>query len=506
MQLLLSSALRHAEDLFGNQEAVVCGRKRLTYREFGARSRRLAAGLCRLGVRRGDRVATLLPNCHRYLEAYAAIPGLGSIIVPLNTRHTVREHRAVLADCGARLLLLDGARRNLAADLAGAVNSVVIVPDDYERLVAANTPMAFDDGADADDLAAIFYTGGTTGPAKGVMLSHRNLVLNAWQMIVGAGYDERDVFLHAAPMFHLADASSIYALTWRGARQVILPTFDPDAVLAQIARERVTCTILVPTMIAALLDRPALATTDRRSLRLILHGGAPIAADLLRRAIAAFGCSFMQAYGLTEASSHVALLPREEELLDDPRGRSTGRATLAVDLRIRRPDGAVCDPGEVGEVTVGGATVTRGYWNNPEATASAIRDGWFWTGDLGRLDDEGYVYLVDRAKDVIISGGENIYPREVEALLETHPAVATAAVIGVPDPTWGERVHAVVALRPGQRADPATLQAHCKARLAGYKCPRSVEFVDALPVSGAGKVSKRALRPRDRPPDQRQEP
>ncbi|HEX5498472.1 MAG TPA: AMP-binding protein, partial [Thermomicrobiales bacterium] len=334
-------------------------------------------------------------------------------------------------------------------------------------------PIAFDESLDADDLAAIFYTGGTTGPAKGVMLSHRNLVLNALQMIVGAGYDEQDVFLHAAPMFHLADASSIYALTWRGARQVILPKFDPDAALALVARERVTCTIFVPAMIAALLDRPGLASADCRSLRLILHGGAPIAADLLRRAVGAFGCSFTQAYGLTEASSHVALLPREEALLDDPRGRSTGRATLGVDVRTRRPDGAVCNPGEIGEVTVRGATITRGYWRQPAATASALRDGWFWTGDLGYLDDEGYIYLVDRAKDVIISGGENVYPREVEARLESHPSVSAAAVIGVPDPTWGERVHAVVALRPGSGASPTALQTHCKDRLAGYKCPRS---------------------------------
>jgi long-chain acyl-CoA synthetase len=438
----------------------------------------------------------LLPNCHRYLEAYTAIPALGAVIVPLNTRHTTGEQRAILADCGARLLIADVAFGQRAAELATAVETTLLAPNAYEDLLAATAPAALADDIGEEELAALFYTGGTTGPAKGVMLSHRNLVANAFHMTIGAGYDAADTFLHAAPMFHLADGSSIYALTWRGARHVILPAFEPSAVLATIAREQVTCTILVPTMLAALIEHPAAATTDLRSLRLVLHGGAPIAIALLRRAVATLGCSFIQAYGLTEGSSHIALLPREERLLDDDRARSVGQAAMGVELVVRRPDGTACPPGEVGEVTARGPNITHGYWGKPAETAAALRDGWFWTGDLAYLDAAGYVFLVDRARDMIITGGENVYSAEVEAALCAHPAVRAAAVIGLPDATWGERVHAVIVPRSGAAVDVAALGAFCHERLAGYKCPRSVEVVDRLPLSGAGKVLKRELRAR----------
>ena len=496
MQLLVTDSLRRAERLYGRGEAATCGEVRLTYAEFGARCRALAAALHRRGVGRGDRVATLLANCHRYLEAYIAVPLLGAAIVPLNTRHAAREQRAVLEDCGARLLLVDETHRDRAGELATAVGDVLLAPDEYERALAVGGEIESGPAIDEDDLAAIFYTGGTTGRAKGVMLSHRNLVANAFHITVWAGYDERDTHLHAAPMFHSADAASIFALTWRGARHAFAPSFEPGAVLDLIARERVTCTVLVPTMIGMIVDHPAVETADLRSLRLVIHGGAPISGALLGRAVETLGCSFTQAYGLTEASSHLAALPREETLLGDRRARSAGRAVMGVELVVRRPDGAPCAPGEVGEVTGRGPNFTRGYWNRPEETARALRDGWFWTGDLAHMDEEGYVYIVDRAKDMIISGGENVYSVEVEEAISAHPAVLEAAVIGVPDETWGERVHAVVVPRPGQALDEAGLRAFCRERIAGYKCPRSVEFVDVLPKSGPGKVLKRELRAR----------
>ncbi|MGH2352784.1 MAG: class I adenylate-forming enzyme family protein, partial [Chloroflexota bacterium] len=381
---------------------------------------------------------------------------------------------------------------------------VLPAPEDYEQLVTASAEVEVGDEVAEEDLAGLFYTGGTTGKPKGVMLTHRNLVANAFHMSIGAGYGEADTFLHAAPMFHLADGSSIYALTWLGARHVFLPAFDPAATLDLIGRERVTCTILVPTMINAVVHHPQVAEADLRSLRLILHGGAPIAAELLRRAVTTLGCSFTQAYGLTETSSLAAMLPREERLLDDGRSRSAGRAVMGLELAVRRPDGAECPPGEVGEVTARGPNVTSGYWNQPEQTAEALRDGWLWTGDLGRADHEGYLYLVDRRKDVIISGGENVYSVEVEAAVCAHPAVQEAAVIGVPDETWGERVHAVVVVRPGHTLDVAGLLAFCKERIAGYKCPRSMEVLAALPKSGAGKVLKRELRAQHWPDQERQ--
>jgi long-chain acyl-CoA synthetase len=267
-------------------------------------------------------------------------------------------------------------------------------------------------------------------------------------------------------------------------------------VLDQIARERVTCTVLVPTMIGTLVENPAVGRTDLSSLRLIIHGGSAISTAFLRRGVQTLRCSFTQAYGLTEASSHLAALPREENLLEDLRARSAGRAVMGVELVVRRPDGTQCVPGEVGEVAGRGPNFTCGYWNQPEETARALRDGWFWTGDLAHMDEDGYVYIVDRAKDMIISGGENVYSIEVEEAIAAHPAVLEVAIIGVPDDAWGERVHAVVVRRPGQTLEEAGLRAFCRERIAGYKCPRTIDFVDALPKSGPGKVLKRELRAR----------
>ena len=251
-------------------------------------------------------------------------------------------------------------------------------------------------------------------------------------------------------------------------------------------------------MIHALVHYSGSDTADLCSLRLIAHGGAPISPVLLQRAVATFDCSFTQAYGLTESSSFAAVLPREEELLDDERIRAAGRAAMGVDLVVRHPDGTVCAPGEIGEITGRGPNFTQGYWQRPEQTAETLRAGWFWTGDLAYADEEDYLYIVDRVKDMIISGGENVYSAEVEAVIAAHPAVQEAAIIGVPDERWGERVHAVVVVKAGQALDVADLRAFCRTRIADYKCPRSVETVEALPKSGAGKILKRELRAQHR--------
>jgi long-chain acyl-CoA synthetase len=433
-------------------------------------------------------------NCHRYLEAYCAIPGIGAVIVPLNTRDSAPEHRAILDDCTARVLLADDRNAARASALAADDLDVVLAPQDYERALETGPAVALDGAVDDGDLAAICYTGGTTGRAKGVLLTHRNLVANAFHITIAFGYSERDTYLHAAPMFHLADGSSIYALIWRGARHVFLPTFDPGQVLGLVQRERVSFTIGVPAMLGAHVQHPLLKSTDLQSLRLIAHGGAPISAALLKRAVAMLGCSFTQAYGLTESSSLASALANEETLLDDRRLRSVGRAVMGVKLVVRRADGSPCEPGEVGEVTGRGPNFTSGYWERPEETSAVLRDGWFWTGDLGSVDADGYVYLVDRAKDMIISGGENVYSAEVEAVLGAHPSVAESAVIGIPDATWGERVHALIVIRPGHTLEPQVLRDFCREQLAGYKSPRSFELIPALPRSGAGKVLKRELR------------
>ncbi|MEZ4569875.1 MAG: AMP-binding protein [Thermomicrobiales bacterium] len=413
MALMLADIIDQAERLYGANLAVVCGSTRLNYAEFGDRCRRLASGLRQLGIGAGDRVAVLMNNCHRYLEVYCAVPASGAILVPLNTRHTLEEHRRTLADCSPRLLIVDEDHRETALKIASAELQLLAAPDGYEELVARSTPEPFAGDIDEDDPAGLFYTSGTTGAPKGAVLSHRNLIVNAFNMIVGAGYQEADRFLHTAPMFHLADGSSIYALTWRGSRHVILPGFHPRSVLETIEHAGITCTIMVPTMIDAIVNDHA-ANGNLASLRLILHGGAPISADLLRAAVSFFGCAFTQAYGLTEGSSHIALLPHEERILDEPRARSAGREILGCEIVVRHSDGRPCQTGAIGEVTVRGPNITRGYWNRPEDSAQSIRDGWFWTGDLGYLDAEGYLYLAGRSRDLIISGGENIYASEVE--------------------------------------------------------------------------------------------
>jgi long-chain acyl-CoA synthetase len=495
VQQLVPDALRRAEKLYGGKLAVADGDTRLTYRELGARCRRLAGALTSLGVGSGDRVATLMANGHRYLECLFAVPGMGAVVVPLNNRLAVPEHRYILEDAGVRVLVVDEANAEVGQQLASAVKEVVVAPDAYDAALRDAREVALDGaGVGEGDLAGLFYTGGTTGAAKGVMLSHRNLVVNALHITIALGYTDDVVYLHCAPMFHLADGASTYAVTWVGGTHVFVPTFEPHAVLRSIEVHGVTNTLMVPTMLTAINNHPGVSAADLSSMRLVLHGAAPIATELLRQSIATFGCSFAQGYGMTEAAPLLTVLAEEETLVDDVRLRSAGREIAGVEVTVRRPDGSVCAAGEVGEVVARGPNFMRGYWNKPDETTAAMRGGWYWSGDLGYLDEDGYLFLVDRAKDMVISGGENVYSIEVEDALMAHRAVLECAVIGVPDEKWGERVHAVVVRVPGQDVEPADLVAFCKERIAGFKVPRSVEFMDTLPRSGAGKVLKRDLR------------
>ena len=490
----ISDMLRRAEKLFGSNEAAMDGDQRFTYAELAERCRRLASGLRSLGVDRGDRVATLMANGHRYLEAYFAVPGSGAILVPLNNRHALPEHQYVLEDASVRVLIVDAAHAAVGAQLRAPGRTVLVAPDEYEALLGRSEPTPLTGPVNEDDVAGLFYTGGTTGKAKGVMLSHRNVVFNALSVALSQNYSEHDAYLHAAPMFHLADGGSTYAITWLGGKHVFVPAFEPGAVLKAIESQRVTVSLFVPLMLLVLANDPRTPTTDLSSLRLISHGGAPIAASLLKRCIEVFGCSLSQGYGMTEAAPALTVLQREEELVGDARLRSAGREVVGVEVTVRQPDGSLCAPGQVGEVVARGPNFMLGYWHKPEETARVLRDGWYWTGDGGYLDDGNYLYIVDRLKDMVISGGENVYSTEVEDALFSHPAVLECAVIGIPDDTWGERVHAVVVFRSGQTATDEELTEHCRKLIAGYKLPRSFEFTDALPKSGAGKVLKRDLR------------
>jgi long-chain acyl-CoA synthetase len=487
-------ALRRAETIAIDREALVCGSVRLTYRQFGERLRRLHGALIGLGIAPGERVAILSFNSIPFTELYCGVSMSGRVQVPLNFRWAEPELAYALEDSGSRILFCD----RDPGPLADLVERVVRLDlDEYEQLLAGSETVDFDDqGIDQDDLAGLFYTGGTTGVSKGVMLTHRNLVANAWNVQITQPLTAADRYLVMAPMFHAAGSVSLLQSIFTGAAQVILPAFDPAVALDLIEQERITQTLGVPTMVAATVEEQLARPRDVSHFRGYAHGGSPIAMEVLRRGVQAFpDTAFIHLYGATETAPLVTGLADEVDLLGTEREKSAGQPVMGCQVVIRDPGGAPLPTGEPGEVTVRGANVMAGYWNKPEQTAAALRDGWYWTGDVGRLDDEGYLFLLDRSKDMIISGGENVYCTEVEDALYTHPAVLEATVFGIPSDRWGEAVHAVVVAREGETVDETTLIEHCRSRIAGYKVPRSIDFRDQpLPKSGPGKVLKRELR------------
>lgn len=485
----LIGPLRRAILVGADRPAAICGTVELTYRQTWERCRRLAGALAGFGLQRGDRVAIVGPNCHRYLELYQAVPGAGHVIVPLNQRHTDNELRYALEDSGARLLF---AGRDIG-DLGRCVEHVVDLADGYEELIASSPAIDFPDLGE-DTLAGLFYTGGTTGAAKGVMLTHANLLANGWHFQAFSVFRPHTRWLVAAPLFHAAGSVAVLPTVWHAGAQIVLPLFDPAVALDLVERHRVTDTLVVPTMLAAMNDEQLARPRDVSSLRSITHGGSPVATETLRRAHAAFpDAALANTYGATETAPLATTLRDEQEMLDDPRLRSVGHPIVGVEVAIFGPEDQRLGRGEVGEVVIRGNNVMAGYWNKPEQTATALTSGWYHTGDLGYMDDDAYVFLVDRAKDMIVSGGENVYSTEVEDALYRHPAVLEAAVFGVPDPKWGEAVHAVVV--PRAEVSEAELITHCRTFIAGYKVPKAIELRrEPLPKSGAGKVLKRELR------------
>jgi len=487
--------IRRAETVAPDREALVCGDTRLTYRQFAQRLRQLHGALADLGTETGDRVAVVSFNSIPFVELYCGTSASGRVQVPLNFRWAEPELAYALEDSGARLLFCD----RDPGELAQLVDRVVRIDlGEYDELLAASEEIPFDEQAvDENDLAGLFYTGGTTGASKGVMLTHRNLITNATIMQHVQPMNGDDRYLVMAPMFHAAGSVSVLQSIYLGATQVILPVFTPGEMLDLVEREHITLTLGVPTMVAATVEEQLVRPRDLSSFRLYAHGGSPIALEVVRRGTTAFpGVDFLHLYGATETSPIITGLADEVELLDSERAKSAGQAVMGCEVVIRDITGDPLPPGDPGEVTIRGANVMAGYWNKPEQTEAALRDGWYWSGDVGRLDDEGYLFLLDRSKDMIISGGENVYCTEVEDALYTHPSVLEATVFGIPSELWGEAVHAVVVVRDGAQAvDETELIAHCRDRIAGYKVPRSVEFrSEELPKSGPGKVLKRELR------------
>lgn len=500
MNILYS--LRCALECAADSPAVFDGDRTFTWREFAGRVERASAALAGLGVGKGDRVAVLMLNSSRYLELFYAIPAMGAVIVPVNYRLSSGEIDFVLHDSGSSVLVVDD--RFAAAPRVPAIRYVFAGAgacpagmSDYEALLAAATPAPISPEPAEDDLYGLFYTSGTTGGPKGVMLTHGNICANARAVL--ATYDPAiagEVWLHAAPMFHLADAGMIPALVERGAAHAFLPVFSPEGLLQIVERRRVTGTGLVPAMIHMLVSNPAIDSCDVTSLTWLFYGASPISPDLLRTARRKLSCRFAQGYGLTEASSLLTWLTPAEHEDTAPRGArgSAGRPVPGVTVRVVDDLDRELPSGQPGEVVAQGANVMRGYWNQPAVTADTLRGNWLHTGDIGVFDADGYLHILDRKKDMIKSGGENIFSPEVESLISSHPAIIEAAVIGVPDPAWGESVHALVVRRSGVDLSAGELIAWCRERMAHFKCPRSVGFLDGLPRNGVGKIDKPSIR------------
>ena len=504
----VGQGLKRAAQIKPNGTATVFLGRRQTWREVQDRVARLAGGLVRAGLSNGGRAAILSLNNDRYFEYLLAVPMAGGAVVPINIRLAPPEIQYILEDSGAEFIFVDDRFAPVLETLKGkmgSVREVVYLGDGplprgmlaYETLLNA-APM-LDEKSSAADLAGIFYTGGTTGKSKGAMLSHRNLVTNAANVVSAFDYDADSVYLHAAPMFHAADNASTLAVTMLGGVHVFVTAFEPAEFLAAIQRKRVTHTLLVPTMINMLVNFPKLADYNLSSLQQIAYGASPMPDALLRRAVEMLpGVRFVHAYGMTEAAPLVtALHPRHSTLegLQSGKSKSCGQAGLMVEVRIADAYDNEVPRGTVGEVQVRGPNIMLGYWNKPELTKEALRGGWYHSGDGAYMDEEGFVYIVDRLKDMIITGGENVYCAEVESAISTLAGVSEVAVIGIPDEKWGEAVHAIVVPQTGACVTPEQVMAHCHTLIAGYKCPRSVTIRnEPMPLSGAGKILKVVLR------------
>ena len=503
-QLIRTNVQRH-----GDKPATRYSGRERTWRAVQDRVARLAAGLHGLGVGEGDRVAVLALNSDRYFEFYFGVSWAGGVFVPVNTRLAPAEFIHWLNDSGSQVLFVDDNFLAAVAGMRGSLESVRhfvymgegSLPDGYlayEDMVEGNAPAA-PSRRGGDDMAGLFYTGGTTGRSKGVMLSHRNLTYNVLQALPFIPITEEDVFLHAAPMFHLADGFFLLLGTTMGCTQVIVPGFEPTRVLETLQDEQIKTALLVPTMINMVVNHPRIGSYDLSHLRRLVYGASPMPEAVIRRAMDVIpGVDFYQAYGQTEASPVITAMGPEYHVTSGPRAgklKGAGHVVAGIDLAILDDDGREVPAGEVGEVCIRGDNVMLGYWNLPDVTAETLRDGWLHTGDGGWIDGEGMLFIVDRVKDMIVSGGENVYSAETEQAVYAHPAVAECAVIGIPHASWGEQVHAIVRLKDGYALTADDLIEHCKSLIAGYKCPKSVEFRDEpLPLSGAGKILKKDLR------------
>jgi len=486
--------------------ATIFNQRQQTYSQLHSRVTKLASAFQKLGIADNDRIALLMLTSDYSVELFYGIPWAGGVVVPLNFRLAPPELVYLLNDSGSKVLVTDKTFAPLIPKLLPELESVehVIYADagetpegmfNYEELI--DDANSIDDaGRGNDDMLGIFYTGGTTGLPKGVMVTHDNMM---YQVMMGGTYLPRNGirWFTATPMFHVTGSIPVFdTVAWHGTH-ILRPAFDPVDTMKSIQTHKANVTVMVPTMVNMIVNHPALEDYDLSSMELIVYGGSPMPTAIIAKSQEQLPTTeLLQAYGMTEVSGGLTFLENRDHDTSGKRVQSAGQALLGCEAKIVNLDGNEVPRKTIGEVIMTGPPVMKGYWNKPEETAKAVKNGWMHSGDAGYMDDDGYVYIVDRVKDMIISGGENVYSIEVENAIYQHPSVALCAVIGIPDDKWGEAIHAVISLKPDETVTSDAIIAHCRERIAGYKLPRSIEFRNtaSMPLSGAGKILKHQIR------------
>ncbi len=501
-------------DFYGGQTAITHGSRSCTYDEMGTKANSLARALQDQGVTKGQTVAFLMANCPEYFFCEYALAKIGAVRVPLAVLLSPQDHVYMMNEAECTTLIYHESMSQRVEEMIPQLKTVTrfvcvggaVDPDSghllLSDLIANHPPEPAYVDIDGEDLVGIYFTGGTTGRPKGVMLSHRAWVYTSVMEMLEFGFGWEETFLYVTPLTHAGGCLTLPVLLRKG-RCVIVDHFEPRLFLETVAREKVTMTFLVPTMIYVLLDHASLDKYDLSSLRNIIYGAAAIAPERLKQAMQSFGPVMTQLFGQTEAPMALSALSREQHIVSDPKREkqifsSAGRPTVHTELRLLDDDGNQVLQGEAGEIVVRCANMMSGYLKNPEATAETIRDGWLHTGDIAVQDEEGFIYIVDRKKDMIISGGFNIYPREIEDVLHEHPAVKGTAVVGVPHEKWGEEVRAIVQLHDGAAVDEAELISFVKERKGSLVAPKCVDFWDEIPLTNLGKIDKKEIRARFR--------
>ncbi|MTW87431.1 long-chain-fatty-acid--CoA ligase [Virgibacillus dakarensis] len=508
MFVLIGDIPRRNSKLYPDKVAIIDGDVQMTYFYFNQRINSLANAVLSSGLRKGNRIAVLFKNGFQYLELYFAAAKAGTPIVPINFRVAEQELLEILLDSDPEILFFGEEFYPLVLNIkhkAVKIKQYICIEKSiqstasYEDFIRNSPTTEPNILVNEDDIAILGYTGGTTGLPKGVMTTHRNVVTNCFQTALDMKFHSGHRFLCVSPLFHAGGSTGFLRFSLVGGSNVIVNSSNPTQILRYIEEYNVTHTLLVPALILRFLQMPEIHDYNLSSLECIMYGTAPMPLEPLKKALNTFNCDFAQVYGSTETFTAISLLLQSDHVRNGSekeieRMKSAGRQVCGVEIKISDEHGKEVQVNETGEILVKGKNVMKGYWRRPELTSNVLRDGWYHTGDIGKMDELGYVYIVDRKKDMIISGGENIYPREVENVLFTHPAVTDCAVIGIPDESWGESVKALVVLKEGIDLTKGDLINYCKKHLASYKKPRSIEFVSTLNRTATGKIQKNKIR------------